>query len=90
MSSILSLFVFILGDEHNEKSRFNEEQIIGILKKQQSDMTAVELCRRYGIGGATFYKWRSKYGNMEVPDTMRLKSLEAKNAHLKKLQAEKR
>jgi len=70
------------------KSRFSEEQIIAILKQHQSGMTVVELCRRYGISDATFYKWRSKYGGMEVSDAKRLKSLEDENARLKKLLAE--
>lgn len=71
-----------------KKSRFSEEQIIRILKEHQSGMTAVDLCRRYGISDATFYKWRSKYGGMEVSDAKRLKSLEDENARLKKLLAE--
>lgn len=70
------------------KSRFSEEQIIGILKEHQAGMRAKELCRKLGISDGTFYKWRSKYGGMEVSEAKRLKALEAENAKLKKLLAE--
>ena len=71
-----------------KRSRFSEEQIIGILKEHQAGMTAAELCRRHGISDATFYKWRAKYGGMDVSDAKKLKALEADNAKLKKLLAE--
>jgi putative transposase len=71
-----------------KKSRFSEEQIIGILKEHQAGARAVDLCRKYGVSDATFYKWRSKYGGMEVSDAKKLKALEAENARLKKLLAE--
>ena len=51
-------------------------------------MSAVDLCRKHGISDATFYKWRSKYGGMEVSDARKLRALEAENAKLKKLLAE--
>ena len=70
------------------KSRFTEEQIIGILKEHQAGMSASELCRKHGISDATFYNWRSKFGGMEVSDAKKLKGLEAENAKLKKLLAE--
>jgi putative transposase len=70
------------------RSRFTEEQIIGILKEHQAGLSAVELCRKHGISDATFYKWRSKYGGMEVSDARKLKSLEDENRKLKKLLAE--
>lgn len=70
------------------KSRFTEEQIIGILKEHQAGMSAAELCRKHGISDATFYKWRSKFGGMEVSDARKLKSLEDENRKLKKLLAE--
>ena len=70
------------------KSRFSEEQIIGILKEHQAGMSAAELCRKHGISDATFYNWRSKFGGMEVSDAKKLKGLEAENAKLKKLLAE--
>ena len=65
------------------KSRFSEEQIIGILKEHQAGIGAKELCRKHGISDGTFYKWRSKYGGMEVSEAKRLKALEAENAKLK-------
>ncbi|EAV40989.1 possible insertion element ISR1 [Stappia aggregata IAM 12614] len=71
-----------------KRSRFSEEQIIGILKEHQAGIAAAELCRKYGVSDATFYKWRSKYGGMEVSDANRLKALEEENAKLKKLLAE--
>jgi len=71
-----------------KRSRFSEEQIIGILKEHQAGLSAKELCRKHGISDATFYKWRSKYGGMEVSDARRLKALEAENAKLKKMLAE--
>ncbi|MEJ6391611.1 IS3 family transposase [Gymnodinialimonas ulvae] len=70
------------------KSRFSEEQIIGILKERQAGLGAKKLCRKHGISDATFYKWRSKYGGMGVSDAKKLKSLVAENAKLKKLLAE--
>jgi len=71
-----------------KRSRFSEEQIIGILKEHQAGLSAAELCRKHGISDATFYNWRSKYGGMDVSDAKRLKALEAENAKLKKLLAE--
>ena len=71
-----------------KRSRFSEEQIIGILKEHQAGATAADLCRRHGVSDATFYKWRSRFGGMEVSDARKLKALEAENAKLKKLLAE--
>lgn len=71
-----------------KRSRFSDEQIIGILKEHQAGMSAADLCRKYGVSDATFYKWRSKYGGMDVPDARKLKALEEENAKLKKLLAE--
>ena len=68
-----------------KRSRFSEEQIIGILKEHQAGPGAKQLCRKHGISDATFYKWRSKYGGMEVSDARRLKALAAENAKLKKV-----
>ena len=70
------------------RSRFSEEQFIGILKEHQAGLSAAELGRKHGISDATFYKWRSKYGGMEVSEAKRLKQLEDDNAKLKKLLAE--
>lgn len=71
-----------------KRSRFSEEQIIGILKEHQAGAKAADLCRKHGVSDATFYKWRSKYGGMEVSDARRLKALELENAKLKKMLAE--
>ena len=70
------------------KSRFTQEQIIGVLKEHHAGLSAGELCRKHGISDATFYKWRSKYGGMDVSDARKLKALEDENAKLKRLLAE--
>ena len=70
------------------KSRFSEEQIIGILREHEAGRPTAEVCRKHGVSGATFYKWKSKFGGMDVSDAKRLKSLEDENAKLKKLLAE--
>jgi putative transposase len=70
------------------KSRFSEEQIIAILREQEAGSPTADVCRRHGISGATFYKWKAKYGGLDVSDAKRLKSLEDENAKLKKLLAE--
>ena len=69
-------------------SRFTEEQIIGVLKEAETGAKTADICRRHGISDATFYKWKSKYGGLEVSDAKRLKALEDENAKLKKLLAE--
>ena len=71
-----------------KRSRFTEEQIIGVLKEHQAGMSAADLCRKHGISDATFYTWRSKYGGMEVSDAKKLKALDEENRKLKKLLAE--
>ncbi|AQS85656.1 transposase [Acetobacter aceti] len=71
-----------------KRSRFTQDQIIGLLKEHQAGASAVDLCRRHGISDATFYTWRSKYGGMEVSEARRLKALEDENAKLKRLLAE--
>jgi putative transposase len=70
------------------KSRFTEEQIIRVLKEHAAGLSAADVCRKYGISDATFYKWRSRYGGMEVADARKLKGLEEENRRLKKLLAE--
>ncbi len=70
------------------KRRFTEEQIIRILREQEAGGVVKEIIRRHGISEQTFYRWKSKYGGMEVSDVRRLKELEAENAKLKKLLAE--
>lgn len=71
-----------------KKSRFTEEQIIGFLKQADAGMPIKELCRKGGFSDATFYKWRARFGGMDVSDAKRLKELEGENAKLKKLLAE--
>ena len=71
-----------------KRSRFSEEQIIGILKEQEAGAVTADVCRRHGISNATFYKWKAKYGGLEVSEARRLKALEDENARLKKLLAE--
>jgi putative transposase len=70
------------------KSRFTEEQIIGVLHEQEAGVTTAEVCRKHGISQPTFYSWKAKYGGMSVPDARRLKQLEDENVKLKKLLAE--
>lgn len=71
-----------------KKSRFTEEQIIGFLKQAEAGMPIKELCRNGGFSDATFYKWRAKFGGMQVSEAQRLRELESENAKLKRLLAE--
>jgi putative transposase len=71
-----------------KRSRFSDEQIIGILKEQEAGAVTVDVCRRHGISEATFYKWKAKFGGLEVTEAKRLRTLEEENAKLKKLLAE--
>ena len=70
------------------RSRFTEEQIIGILREQEAGMKTADVCRKHGISEATFYKYKAKFGGMDVSDPRKLKALEDENAKLKKLLAE--
>ena len=71
-----------------KKSRFTEEQIIGLLKQAEAGMPIKELCRQGGFSDATFYKWRAKFGGMQATDAKRLRELESENSKLKRLLAE--
>ena len=71
-----------------KRSRFSEEQIIAILKQQEGGLATADVCREHGISSATFYKWKAKFGGLDVSDARRLKALEDENAKLKKLLAE--
>ena len=69
-------------------SRFKEEQIIAILREQEAGAATADVCRKHGISGATFYKWKAKFGGLDVSDARRLKALEDENARLKKIVAD--
>ena len=71
-----------------KRSRFSEEQIIAILREQEAGARTEEVCRKHGLSSATFYKWKAKYGGLEVSDARRLKALDDENRRLKKLLAE--
>lgn len=71
-----------------KRSRFKEEQIIGILREQEAGNPTADVCRKHGISSGTFYKWKAKFGGLDVSDAKRLKALEDENSKLKKLLAE--
>ena len=71
-----------------KQGRFSEEQIIGILKQNEAGAPVTQICRDHGIGESTFYKWKSKYGGLEVNEAKRLRALEEENSKLKRLLAE--
>ena len=73
-----------------KKSKFSDSQIIDALKQVEGGLSVPELCRELGISSATFYKWRAKYGGLDVSMLARMKELEAENARLKKMYAEER
>ena len=70
------------------KTRFTEEQIIGVLGESEAGVSTSELCRKYGISDATFYNWKAKFGGMTVSDARKLKSLEQENRRLKQIVAD--
>lgn len=71
-----------------KRSRFTEEQILGMTKEQEAGMPTAEVCRKHGINSASFYKYKTKFSGMDVFDARKLKSLEAESARLKKLLAD--
>jgi putative transposase len=71
-----------------KKSKFSEEQIIGILREAQGDMPVKAVCARHNISEATFYKWRSKYGGMDVNEARRLRALEDETSRIKRIVAD--
>jgi putative transposase len=71
-----------------KRSKYSETQIVGILREADAGMQVKEICRKYGISDATYYKWKSKYGGLEVSDVRRMRELEAENAKLKRMYAD--
>jgi len=71
-----------------KRSRFSEEQVIAILREQEAGSPTADVCRKHGVSSATFYKWKAKFGGLDVSDARRLKALEDENGKLKKLLAE--
>lgn len=71
-----------------KRSRFTEEQIIAVLREQEAGVATAEVCRKHGVSPATFYKWKAKFGGLEVSDARRLKALENENSRLKRMLAD--
>lgn len=71
-----------------KKSRYTDEQIVGILKESEAGMATAELCRKHAVSVQTFYRWKAKYGGLEVSEAQRLRQLEEENRKLKQLVAE--
>ena len=77
-----------LEDQNMKRSRFSEEQIIAILKEHEAGLPVPDLCRKHGVSDASIYKWKARYGGMDVSEARRLKTLEEENARLKRLLAD--
>jgi len=71
-----------------KRSRFSEEQVIGVLKEHEAGVAVAELCRKHGMSPATFYSWKAKFGGLEVSDARKLRALEEENGQLKRLLAD--
>lgn len=71
-----------------KRSRFSEEQIIAILKEQESGVSVADLCRKHGVSDASIYKWKAKFGGMDASEARRLRTLEDENAKLKRMLAD--
>jgi putative transposase len=75
-------------DQSRKRNRFSEEQIIGILKEHEAGVSVADLCRKHGVSDASIYKWKAKFGGLEVSEAKRLKTLEDENTRLKRLLAD--
>ena len=75
-------------DQNMKRRRFTEEQIIGILKEHEAGVSVADLCRKHGVSDASIYKWKAKFGGLEVSEAKRLKTLEDENTRLKRLLAD--
>jgi len=82
------LVFLIAGDSNMKRKRYSEEKIISILKEHEAGASVPDLSRRHGVVENTIYRWKSKYGGMEVSEARRLRELESENAKLKRLLAE--
>jgi len=71
-----------------KRSRFTEEQIIGVLREQETGVPVADICRKHGISSPTFYNWKARYGGLDVSEARRLKALEDENAKLKRMLAD--
>jgi putative transposase len=71
-----------------KRSRFTEEQIIGILREQETGVAVADICRKHGLSSPTFYKWKARFGGLDVSEARRLKALEDENAKLKRMLAD--
>jgi len=77
-----------LEDQNMRRSRFTEEQIIGILKEHEAGIPVSDLCRKHGVSDASIYKWKARFGGMDISEAKRLKALEDENAKLKRMLAD--
>ena len=77
-----------LEDQNIKRCRFSEEQIIAILKENEAGLPVADLCRKHGVSDASIYKWKARYGGMDVSEARRLKPFEEENARLKRLLAD--
>jgi len=77
-----------LEDQNMKRSRFSEEQIIEILKEHEAGVAVAELCRKHGVSDASIYKWKAKFGGIDVSEAKRLRALEDENARLKRMLAD--
>jgi putative transposase len=75
-------------DQSMKRSRFSEEQIIGILKEHEAGIPVADLCRKHGVSDASIYKWKAKFGGMDVSEAKRLRALQDENAKLKRMLAD--